>query len=400
MLPRTVRTSPRRALHRKAPALVALVAATVLFPLAASAQTEAEAVTLEASATKITIGDDVRLSGSISPASGRQTVEIRDDRDATVATATTGAAGGFSVTITPEGSRTYRALWNTAVSETVTVKVRAVVTARMTTVRLFDEVTVRGTVTPARPGRRVVVALVKSGRVVEERRVETGTAGGYTATLRVMEPGTYRARVSFETVDLLRGTAVTESDATPLPRLRSGSNGVYVELLERRLVELHYRLAGAKDAAYDHRTADAVVAFHKVQRLDRVFSVSTATWRALADPTVPRPRRDWRGFHFEVDQTRQVLYTVEDGEVTNILHVSTGAGGATRDGTFRVWRQLAGFSANRLYYPSYFDGLRALHGWTEVPTYAASHGCVRIPYWNAIWVYRLADYGTRVVVYH
>jgi lipoprotein-anchoring transpeptidase ErfK/SrfK len=80
--------------------------------------------------------------------------------------------------------------------------------------------------------------------------------------------------------------------------------------------------------------------------------------------------------------------------------VSTGAGGATRDGSFRVHRKLAGFSANHLYYPSYFDGLRAMHGWTEVPTYAASHGCVRIPYWNAVWVYERAAYGTRVVVYH
>ena len=54
----------------------------------------------------------------------------------------------------------------------------------------------------------------------------------------------------------------------------------------------------------------------------------------------------------------------------------------------------------KLRYPSYRDGLRALHGWTDVPTYAASHGCVRIPYWNAIWVYGLADIGTRVAVYH
>jgi len=78
----------------------------------------------------------------------------------------------------------------------------------------------------------------------------------------------------------------------------------------------------------------------------------------------------------------------------------TNAGGATRDGYFRIYRKLAGFSPNHLYYPSYFDGLRALHGWTEVPTYNASHGCVRIPYWNAQWVYGLADYGTRVVIYH
>ncbi len=122
-------------------------------------------------------------------------------------------------------------------------------------------------------------------------------------------------------------------------------HGVFVGLLERRLVELHYRLAGAKDRSFDVRTGDAVVAFHKVQGMERVFVVREATWRRLARPRIPHPRRDWNAFHFEVDQTRQVLYTVEDGEITNVLHVSTGAGGATRDGTFRVHRKLAGFCA-------------------------------------------------------
>jgi peptidoglycan hydrolase-like protein with peptidoglycan-binding domain len=270
----------------------------------------------------------------------------------------------------------------------------------MSAVRLFDEVTVRGTVEPARQGAGVDVALTIGGRIADEQRVELGAAGGFRATFRVTAPGTYRARASFSAPDLERDTAVTAADATPLPSLHAGSSGAYVELLEARLLELGYRLAGGHDGRFDVRTADAVVAFHKVQRMPRSSSVDVATWRALADPTVPHARRDWRGFHIEVDQTRQVLYTVEDGEVTNVLHVSTGAGGATRDGTFRVYRKLAGFSANRLYYPSYFDGLRALHGWTEVPTYAASHGCVRIPYWNATWVYGLAKVGTRVVIYH
>jgi len=128
--------------------------------------------------------------------------------------------------------------------------------------------------------------------------------------------------------------------------------------------------------------------------------VDEATWRRLADPLLPHAKKDWSGFHFEVDQTKQVLYTVDDGEVSNVLHVSTGAGGTTHDGSFRVVSKIAGFSEHRLYYPSFFDGERALHGWPEIPTYAASHGCVRIPYWNAKWVYARADYGVRVVIYH
>jgi hypothetical protein len=327
-------------------------------------------------------------------------VTIVDEDGAEVGTATTGGGGAFSVTVRPDGTRTYRATTGSATSPEVTVEVRADVRVRMTPARLFDQVVVRGRVDPARPGERVDVSLVRGGRVVQERSVAVADGGAFRATFRVPSPGAYRARAAFSAPDLVRDAAATAADATPLPPLRSGSHGVYVALLEARLVELHYRLAGATDGRFDFRTADAVVAFHKVQGMPRSFAVTAATWRALADPRVPRPRHDWRGFHFEVDQTRQVLYTVEDGVVTNVLHVSTGAGGATRDGMFRVYRKLAGFSPNRLYYPSYFDGLRALHGWTEVPTYAASHGCVRIPYWNATWVYGLADIGTRVVVYH
>jgi hypothetical protein len=377
-----------------------LASVAVLSPAAVSAQTGPATITLAASAARVTIGDEVRLTGEVSPASAGQPVTIVDEDGVEVGSATTGGAGAFSVTLRPEGTRTYRATSGAATSPGVTVGVRAVVRVRMTPIRLFDQVVVRGRVDPARPGEPVDVSLVRGGRVVDDRSVAVDDGGGFRATFRVPSPGTYRARAAYSAPDLVRDAAATAADETPLPALRSGSNGAYVRLLEARLVELHYRVAGATDGRFDFRTADAVVAFHKVQGMPRSFSVSAATWRALADPRAPRARHDWRGFHFEVDQTRQVLYTVQDGDVTNVLHVSTGAGGATRDGMFRVYRKLAGFSPNRLYYPSYFDGLRALHGWTEVPTYAASHGCVRIPYWNATWVYGLADIGTRVVVYH
>jgi peptidoglycan hydrolase-like protein with peptidoglycan-binding domain len=317
-----------------------------------------------------------------------------------IASATTDAAGAFSTRIEPSGSDSYVAVLGDGVSEPMTVGVRAVVSARMGPVRLFDHVVVRGTVDPARPGSSVVVELIKNGRTVDTRQVMMGSAGGFRASLTIPRPGTYRARASFSAPDLLRGVAWTHADATPLPHLSSGSSGRFVRLLEGRLVDLNYRLVGTKDGRYDSRTADAVIAFHKVQRMDRSDTVSESTWRRLADPIQPHARRHWQGFHFEVDQTKQVLYTVEDGDITNVLHVSTGAGGLTRDGSFRVWAKTAGFSPNHLYYPSYFDGYRALHGWTEIPTYAASHGCVRIPYWNAQWVYGLADYGTPVVIYH
>jgi hypothetical protein len=385
---------------RKAAALIVflLVAAAPSF---AAAQTGAGSIALEASASRITIGEPVTLSGAIAPAAGGAIVRLVDGADVEIGTATTDDGGHFSITIEPEGTRAYRAVWDDVASAEVVVEVRAIVSVRMTPVRLFDEVTVRGTVEPARPGEAVVVELRKRGRAELSRRATIGAAGRFEVTFRVMEPGTYWARASFGATDLVRDAAVTGADAPPLPSLGWGSRGTFVELLEARLVELRYRLVGTKDGVYDGRTADAVVAFHKVQGMNRVFIVGPATWRALADPRIPRARYGWKKFHFEVDQTRQVLYAVEDGRIDAILHVSTGKPSTpTRDGIFRVARKIAGYSPNRLYYPSYFDGNRALHGWTEVPTYAASHGCVRIPYWNALWVYGLADYGVRVAVYH
>ena len=379
--------------------LLMVVTVVLLVPTTAHAQTGVT-ITLSASSDAITFGERVRLSGSATGAPAGSTVQIRNAADLPIASTTTDAAGDFSAKLEPSGSDSYVAVLAEGVSPPVTVGVRAVVSARMGPVRLFDHVVIRGTVGPARPGSAVLVELVKDGRIIDTRQVTMGSAGGFRARFTIPKPGTYRANTSFSAPDLLRGAAWTHADATPLPHLSSGSSGRFVRLLEGRLVDLHYRLVGTKDGRYDSRTADAVVAFHKVQRMERSDAVSEATWRRLADPIRPHARRAWLGFHFEVDQTRQVLYTVEDGDITNVLHVSTGAGGLTHDGAFRVRAKTAGFSPNRLYYPSYFDGYRALHGWTEVPTYAASHGCVRIPYWNAHWVYGLADYGTPVVIYH
>jgi L,D-transpeptidase catalytic domain/Putative peptidoglycan binding domain len=380
--------------------LLVAFALVLLVPARALAQTSTTTVTLDASERDLEFGQRVTLSGTSTGAPAGSAVQILDQTSTEVVSTTIGGAGAFSVEIQPSATTTYVAVLAGATSDPVTVSVRAVLAVRMGPVRLFDRVLVRGVVRPAREGQQVVVTLLRSGHPVDAARATMSADGSFRATLSVSEPGTYRAKATFEASDLLRGSARSKADATPLPNLSSGSSGTFVRLLEQRLIDLHYRLAGGPGGRYDFRTADAVVAFHKVQGMARTFTVDEATWRRLADPRVPHAVKDWAGFHFEVDQTKQVLYTVEDGDVTNVLHVSTGANGATHDGSFRVFSKVAGFSEHRLYYPSFFDGERALHGWTEIPTYAASHGCVRIPYWNAKWVYGLADYGVRVVIYH
>ena len=378
-------------------AVAAAVLVALMAPVAALGQ-EAESITLEASRTKINFGREVRLKGVVSPVEEPQIVTIVDG-DATVAEVTTDAAGKFSLRIAPRRNMKLRALWSEVASDPVSVKVRPIVNVKLGATKLFGRARVRGSVKPALTEGRVTVFLLRSGKQVGKREVFLRKGRWFSAKMKVRKPGKLRARAIATSSSHVQAGARSSTRTTSLPYLRSGSSSEYVKLLEKRLIELGYYLPGANNN-FDSRTADAMLAFNKVQRRARIGTVDEATWHKLASPNIPKPRHKGPKFHIEIDQTRQVLFTVKNGKVKNILHTSTGAGGATRDGTWTVHRVLAGTSGGGLYYPSYFDGLRAIHGWPEVPTYPASHGCARVPMWAATWIFSKAPVGTRVYVYH
>jgi hypothetical protein len=327
----------------------------------AAAAAAADTVTLNASRTALEFGQSSTLSGAIEPAAGGQTVDIVDAAAPTtvLASTTTNGAGQYSVEVAPERNVDVRARWGAALSAPVPLRVRPRLTAHLQDVRLFGDALVSGRLEPAHPGQRVQVALLRGDAVVaREDAVLDGSA--YEAELPVLRP---------------------------------------VKVLEQRLRDLAYHVP-KPNRGFDHRTADAVLAFHKVQGMSRVRSVTGATWKRLSKPRTPKPRAAKPNVHIEIDQSKQVLYVVRQGEIDEIVHTSTGAGGATRDGVFHVFRKIAGYSPNRLYYPSYFDGGRAVHGWPQVPAYPASHGCSRVPYWTATFLHRIMGYGMEVRVYH
>lgn len=85
------------------------------------------------------------------------------------------------------------------------------------------------------------------------------------------------------------------------------------------------------------------------------------------------------------------------------IHVSTGtAATPTPAGSFRAYRQeRQSWSVPfRVWLPwaSYSTGGVAFHGYPEVPTYRASHGCVRIPLSEAPTVYGFARVGVLIRV--
>jgi hypothetical protein len=392
--------------------LLAVVLATGMFlALGPAARASHASLTLAASASEVRFGESVTASGTLtssvdgSPLSD-QTVRVLDAGGAEVGADVTGQDGGFSVTLQPQANVTLHAEWqdpdqpdHVVTSPEVTVLVHVVVTVGIAEVRLFGQARVSGRVRPANPGRAVTVELRRGDQVVGTKKPVQRDDGTFLIRFDIRRVGTYQARAAFDDADHLPGQDLSGKQTTPLPKLNVGASSIFVLLLERRLRQLRYRIP-QPDRRFDFRTGDAVLAFNKVQARSRVKYVTASTWRALVSPRRPKPRSGADGVHVEVDKTKQVLYMVRDGGISDIVHVSTGRlPGWTREGVFRVYRKIAGYSGGRLYYPSYFDGLRAIHGWPEVPPYPASHGCVRVPMWTATYLYSRIPMGTVVRIY-
>ena len=197
------------------------------------------------------------------------------------------------------------------------------------------------------------------------------------------------------------GQPATAAATTGL--LALGSTGPKVTALNKRLGELTYLARGAASPRFDARTHHAVVAFQLYRGLTPDGIVGPQTRGALTKARRPRPRLTSAGRRIEVWRGRQLAFLVRDGRVARTFHVSTGAAGYTTPaGSFTVfWREQLSWSVPfRVWLPwaAYFNGGIALHGHRNVPTYPASHGCVRVPMPFARAVYRFAALGTRVEV--
>lgn len=192
-----------------------------------------------------------------------------------------------------------------------------------------------------------------------------------------------------------------EIQADTYSSLSSGSRGALVRILEARLTALHYP-CGPADGVYDYRTRDAVMAFEKVERLQRDGKVGAQVWQRIFSAQVPTPHLALGGDRVEVDLARQVLFMITDGQVAEVVHVSTGKLG-TPTGRGRVFHKDEGWvtvPVGQMYSPSYVMPHIAIHGSKSVPNYPASHGCVRTPIWITDHLYAALPMGLQVDIYY
>jgi len=201
-----------------------------------------------------------------------------------------------------------------------------------------------------------------------------------------------------------------------LPTLQKGDTGPAVADLQQQLQQLGYWLDDPS-GVFGVTTVQAMYAFQGVEGLPRSGAfdgISRLRLKSAVRPTA----RSATGDLVEVDKTRQVLFVVRGGRVTQVIHTSTGTErnyvfqgqtylAHTNEGTFHVWSQVDGVQNGRLGTldrPKYFtlDG-EAVHGEPpgQVPNYPASHGCVRISdnAINWIWANSIMPMGSTVMVY-
>lgn len=266
-----------------------------------------------------------------------------------------------------------------------------------------DRFRVRGRVTPYVAGEKVVVRFYRDGRKVTARSVtpqKSGAHGRFALGFSSRTPGTITVRASHRRTAKLDTLVARAHRVEVLPRrARPGSRGLAVRILQQRLDRLGYVVG--RRGTYDERTARAVLAFRKVSGMARTTDASEEVFRRLARGAGRfKVRFPGHGKHIEADISRQVLALIRGGRVERIYPMSSGAPATpTVLGSFRFYMKTPGTNAKGMVFSSYFIRGYAIHGYASVPTYNASHGCLRVPVPDAVPIYGWISVGDRIDVY-
>lgn len=265
---------------------------------------------------------------------------------------------------------------------------------------------IAGTLRPFAKGEQVTVLLNRGNKTLSRKTLNVKPKGGKSSLgrfgfgKRLLEPGRYTVQAIHEKSAELGGSNDrTGAFKMRYPDLDPGASGDVVKTFNRLLEELGY--VNDEGSKYDSATGRAVLAFHKVNNTARTENATSSDFKMLAKGKGGYDLK-WPegGKHVEADLSRQVLVLAKGDEVQEIYHTSSGAPATpTVLGKFNFYRKDAGYNSLGMYYSAYFIRGYATHGYKSVPTYPASHGCLRLPIADAVHVYNWIDIGDPIFVY-
>jgi hypothetical protein len=266
-----------------------------------------------------------------------------------------------------------------------------------------QHVKVRGRARPFVRGQYVRIALRRNGHTVASkvRRLrKAGRRGKFVVRFKVPSKGGYAIRARHKGTRRQKHFSARTHARAVDNTAGFASRGIRVRMLQRGLRRLHY--AGfAVTGYFGPGTARAVLAFRKNTHLGRIGYANTEVFRRVFEGRggfrLKYPRA---GKHVEADLSRQVLVLARNGEPERIYPMSSGKPSTpTVLGSFRFYRKSPGTNSHGMVHSSYFIGGYAIHGYSSVPAYAASHGCLRVPIPNAWAIYSWINLGDRIFVY-
>jgi hypothetical protein len=263
-----------------------------------------------------------------------------------------------------------------------------------------QRVVLRGRVTPAVAGEVVTLQVFRRGKVSKRIRRTVRGSGRFAFRFTVGKPGLLRMVVDHA---LSEGQVAFRARAKKVRVVRwragPGDRGVRVLLLQRALARLGF--ATPLTGRFDGLTANAVNAFRKTNRMTIGRSANPEVYAMLHRKQGAFELRYPRaGKHVEFDWSRQVVVLAKRGRPYRVYHTSSGAPSTpTVFGSFRFYRKTPGTNVLGMVHSSYFIRGYAIHGYASVPSYPASHGCLRVPIPNAASIYRWIDIGDRIYTY-
>jgi len=270
--------------------------------------------------------------------------------------------------------------------------------------QILSTVPVIGSVAPFAPHQKVDVTFYLNGHKLLRRTVKVsadkGGAGAFRASIVVREDGKYAVAAHLAATDSTRGdSTVRKSWRVSFPSLHPGDCGPVVKGFKKAMAKMGY--VSGDGHCFNGRTGREVLAYRKVNGMDR----SERAGKGLIQDVFGgrggyHVRYPKAGEHAEVPLSKQVLVLSKGDKPFAIYPVSTGKPSTpTITGHYTFYRREPGYNAEGMYYSFYWHNGYAVHGYAEVPNYAASHGCVRTFIADQPRIYEQLEYGESIFVF-
>jgi len=290
--------------------------------------------------------------------------------------------------------------------EQATVKITHIGHLHSGRARIYSTVPVVGSVTPLAPHQKVDVTFYLDGHKLPRRTVKVqkdyggGESGTFHASVLIRKDGKYAAAAHLQATDSTSGdTTVRKSWRVSFPSLAQGDCGRVVKGFKKAMAKMGYVSGGG--SCFNGRTGREVLAYRKVNGMSRNEHAGKGLVKLVFGGRGGyRVRHPEAGEHAEVSLSKQVLVLSKGDKPFAIYPVSTGKPSTpTITGEYSFYRREPGYNAEGMYYSFYWHNGYAVHGYAEVPNYAASHGCVRTFIADQPRIYNQLHYGEPIFVF-